>query len=237
MKLTESEIRTLPLPSPAQHREFVAHLKDAHSWYKHLRLINGGIFVVFLNPHAGEGYPDRHPSLPSGNTVEGYRQAFGYLDYMYSIDGGSFDRDGGVDKPDLELPTELLEQFSFILYPYVSSEFDWCVHESDLISLRSGAFHPERSHLLAWKAAAQALEYAKSHEEVSKQIRRRIEEYNLFASLQIQEVIRIEHYLQKLYKWHSQEDGIALVNALLNPATPNEAPKLAALRSKREISI
>ena len=86
-------------------------------------------------------------------------------------------------------------------------------------------------------AAAQALEYAASHEEVSKQIRCRINEQNLSASLQIQEVIRIEHYLQKLYKWHSQEDGIALVNALLNPATPNDAPKLAALRSKREISI
>ena len=119
MKLTESEIRTLPLPSPEQHRKFVAHLKDAHSWYKQLRLINGGIFVVFLNPHAGEGYPDRHPSLPYG-TVEGYRQAFGYLDYMYSIDGTSFDRDGDIDKPDLELPPELLEQCSFILkiFPY-----------------------------------------------------------------------------------------------------------------------
>ena len=235
MKLTESEIRNLPLPSPEQHREFVAHLKDAHSWDKHLRLINGGTFVVFLNPHAGEGYPSQHPSLPYGSTVEGYRQAFGYLDYMYSIDGGSFDRDGGVDKPDLELPTELLEQFSFILYPYVSSEFDWCVHESDLISLRSGAFHPERSHLLAWKAAAQALEYAASNEEVSKQIRCRINEQNLFAALQIQEVMRIEHYLQKLYKWHSQEDSKALIDLLRNPPLPTEALKSVARKYDREL--
>jgi hypothetical protein len=224
MKLTATEIRSLPLPSPAQHREFVAHLKDAHSWYKHLPLIDGGIFVVFLNPHAGEGYPSQHPSLPYGNTIEGYHQAFGYLDYMYSIDGGSFDRDcGGLGKQDLELPPELLEQCSFTLYPYVSSEFYWCVHESDVFRLQSGTFHPERSHLLAWNAAAQALEYAEANEEVSKQIRRRIQDYNLFASLQIQEVIRIEYYLQKLYKWHSQEDNKALVDLLQNSPLSTEA--------------
>ena len=233
MKLTESEIRTLPLPSPEQHRKFVAHLKDAHSWYKHLSLLDGGIFGVFLNPHAGEGYPSQHPSLPHGNTVEGYRQAFGYLDYMYSNDSGSFEHDG--DRPNLELPTDLLAQCSFKLYPYVSSEFYWSVHEADVVSLQVGTFHPERSHILAWKAASQALKYAESNEEVSKQIRCRINEQSLFAALQIQEVMRIEHYLQKLYKWHSQEDSKALIDLLRNPHLPTDALKSVARKYDREL--
>ena len=235
MKLTESEIRTLPLPSPAQHREFVNHLKDAHSWYKHLSLIDGGKFIIFLNPNAGAGYPSQHLSLPSGNTVEGYRQAFGYLDYMYSIDGGAFDRDcGGVDKPDLELPTELLEKCSFILYPYVSSEFYWCDHEADVVSLQAGTSHRERSHLLAWYAASQAVESAESNEEVSKQIRR-IEAYNLAGSLQIQEVMRIEYYLRQLYEWHSPAASKTLVDLLQNSPLLNHELKSAAMRSDREI--
>ena len=235
MKLTESEIRTLPLPSPEQHREFVAHLKDAHSWYKHLSLLNGGIFVVFLNPYAGEGYPSQYPSLPYGNTVAGYRQAFGYLDYMYSKDGSAFDRDS--DEPQLELPTDLLTQCSFKLYPYVSSEFYWSVHESDLVSLQAGAFHPERSHLLAWYAAARAVEYAEANEEVSRQIRRRIQEDNLFGSLQIQEVIRIEYYLQKLYRWHSPEDGKALIDLLQNAHLPTDALTSVAKKYDRKLPI
>lgn len=220
MKLTESEIRTLPLPSPEQHRQFVAYLKDAHSWYKHLSLLDGGIFIVFLNPHAGEGCPIQHPALPYGNTVAGYRQAFGYLDYMHSTDGSVFEHEGDDS---LELPSDLSAQCSFKLYPYVSSEFYWSTYEADIVSIQAGTFHPERSHLLAWYAAAQALEYAEANEEVSRQIRRQIQAYNLFASLQIQEVMRIEYYLQKLYKWHSQENSKALIDVLQNAHLPTDA--------------
>lgn len=238
MKLTINEIRTLPLPTPAQHRQFVAHLKDAHSWYKHLSLIDGGTFVVFLNPHAGEEYPTQHPSLPCGNHVEGYRQAFGYLDYLYSYDGRSFARDGGgKDIQGSGLPAELLERCSFILYPYVSSEFYWSVHQADVIRIQAGTPHRERSHLLAWYEAARALEYSQAHEEVSKQIRRGIEAYNLFASLQIQEVMRIEYYLRQLYQWHSQEDSPALINLLKNAPVPKDKQKSATKRHDRELPL
>lgn len=50
---SDAEIRALPLPSDEQCRAFVAHLRDAHSWHKHLPLLNGGIFVVFMAPDAG----------------------------------------------------------------------------------------------------------------------------------------------------------------------------------------
>jgi hypothetical protein len=66
---SEAEIRALPLPSREQHQAFVEHLRDVHSWYKHLPLLTGGKFVVFLAPDAGEGYPSQHPHLCYGNTL------------------------------------------------------------------------------------------------------------------------------------------------------------------------
>ncbi|NHZ66640.1 hypothetical protein [Massilia genomosp. 1] len=49
-------LRALPLPSADQHCAFVEHVRDAHSWYKHLPLQEGGRFVVFLAPDAGLNY-------------------------------------------------------------------------------------------------------------------------------------------------------------------------------------
>jgi hypothetical protein len=96
---SEAEIRALPLPSREQHQAFVEHLRDVHSWYKHLPLLTGGKFVVFLAPDAGEGYPSQHPHLCYGNTIEGYRRAFGYLDYIWSVQDCPFDRVHTVPMP------------------------------------------------------------------------------------------------------------------------------------------
>jgi hypothetical protein len=200
---SEAEIRLLPLPSREQHQAFVEHLRDVHSWYKHLPLLTGGKFIVFLAPDAGEGYPSQHPHLRYGNTVEGYRRAFGYLDYMWSVEDCPFDRDGhggAFEREQVVLPSELIEQCEFVLYPYVSNEQYWCVHEDAIDSLRTGTPHPEKTRILEWKAAAEAMD---REAEVSEQMRLEQEECIIYSSLQIKEVARIEQHLNRLYQWHS----------------------------------
>ena len=46
---------SLPLPTDYQYEEFAKHVSEAHSWYKHLPLLTGGQFVVFLAPDSGIG--------------------------------------------------------------------------------------------------------------------------------------------------------------------------------------
>lgn len=46
--------RTMPLPSSAQLREFAGYVAEAHSWYKHLRLLPARAPIqIFLDPAAG----------------------------------------------------------------------------------------------------------------------------------------------------------------------------------------
>jgi hypothetical protein len=209
---SEAEIRALPLPSREQHQDFVEHLRDVHSWYKHLPLLTGGKFIVFLAPDAGEGYPSQHPHLRYGNTVEGYRRAFGHLDYMWSVEGSSFDRDGhgGAFEPEkVILPSDLIEQCEFTLYPYVSNEQYWFVHEEAIESLRAGTSHPEKTRILEWKAAAEEVD---GDAEFSEQMRLNKKEWAIYSSLQIQEVARIEQNLNRLYQWHSGVDASQLVS-------------------------
>ncbi|NES96681.1 MAG: hypothetical protein F6K32_15875 [Desertifilum sp. SIO1I2] len=162
--------------------------------------MTGGIFIVFLTPDAGENYPAQYPCLPDSNTVEGYRRTFGYLDYLWSVDGHSFDRDSGQL---VEMPSELIKQCRFVLYPYVASEFYWSVHQESLTALRHGTAHPERSRLLEWEATEQALEQAEREGcEISEQMRLENIASNFHTALQIQEVARIEQHLHQLYQWH-----------------------------------
>jgi hypothetical protein len=194
--LPPEDIRALPLPSIEQHRAFVEHLGDVHSWYKHLPLLTGGEFVVFLAPDAGEGYPSQHPRLQYGNTIAGYRRAFGYLDYMWSIDRSAFDRDGGHS---VILPPEVLKQCCFVLYPYVSREFYWCVHEDAIASLRAGTPHPERMRILEWNAIAAAID---SEAESTRQIYLEQAETHIWEALHDREIDRIDRHLEQLYRWH-----------------------------------
>jgi hypothetical protein len=195
--LSPEDIRALPMPSIEQHRSFVEHLGNVHSWYKHLPLLTGGQFVIFLAPDAGEGYPSQHPRLPYGNTIEGYRRAFGYLDYMWSIDGSAFDRDGG--RPVI-LPPEVFKQCCFVLYPYASREFYWCIHEEAIASLRAGTPHPERMLILEWNAIAEAIA---SEAEPTRQMYLEQAETNIWAALHDREIARIDRHLQQLYRWHT----------------------------------
>src|SRR5262249_50986179 len=101
------DFRSLPRPSHEQYREFAEHIGHAHSWYKHLPLLTGGQFVIFLSPDAGIGrlvariegggvqlvtppegpvFTDDNPRLHySWTTSEEYRRRFGHLDYAYRL--------------------------------------------------------------------------------------------------------------------------------------------------------
>lgn len=170
--LTVKAMRSLPLPTDAQLQRFIQHLQGAHSWYKHLPLLTGGTFVVFLAPDAGRDYPTEHPSLPFGNTVEGYRRAFGYLDYLWRIDGEPFSRDSGkrlttfpraLTYAPVELPDDFLQHFSFVLYPYIAHEFYWSVHQEAVQQLCDGeAEHPQRALILELVALEEAREEAEA---------------------------------------------------------------------------
>ena len=154
--LTSTIVKSLPRPTDAQWQTFLVHLAEAHSWYKHLPLFNGGEFVVFLAPDAGESYPMKHPKLPMENTTEGYRRAFGHLDYIWrSRSHESYVRDGD-SAPHLD--EELLKTGRFQLYPYISAEFYWSVHEADVARIRNGAEHPNAAAILEAYDAEQRMD-------------------------------------------------------------------------------
>jgi hypothetical protein len=140
---------SLPEPTPDQQRRFVEHVSKAHSWYKHIPLLTGGRFVVFLASDAGEDYATQHPALPYGNDTAGYRRAFGHLDYMRALRGKCFYR----DTPTVLLPEDYIEEYSFVVYPYVKDTYHQpsCWHPEAIDLLRSGAYHPERARVLEWE--------------------------------------------------------------------------------------
>jgi hypothetical protein len=148
--ITFQEMRSLPQPTLDQQRCFVKYMSNAHSWYKHLPLLTGGRFVVFLARDAGEDYPLLHPTLPYGNDTAGYRRAFGHLDYMYALDGKCFIR----DMPTVLLPENYIKEYSFVVYPYVKDTYyepSWFHHHEAISQLRLGAGHPERERVLEWE--------------------------------------------------------------------------------------
>ncbi len=154
--LTAATVKSLPRPSDAQWRAFKDHLYGGHSWYKHLPLFDGGEFVVFLAPDAGEKYPLLHPRLPTENTLDGYRRAFGHLDYIYRAHPNEpFGRDGSAAP---QLDDEILKFCRFNLYPFVSAEFYWSVHKQDVARIRNGAKHPRAAAILDAYDAEQQME-------------------------------------------------------------------------------
>jgi hypothetical protein len=154
--LSAAIVKSLPKPTDAQWKAFTDHLITVHSWYKHLPLFGGGEFVVFLAPDAGERYSTEHPRLPTENTHDGYRRAFGHLDYIYRTQAHEpFYRDG---PPAPRLDDELIDIGGFMLFPYVSNEFYWSVHEDDVARIRNGVTHPHAKAILDAYDAEQSMD-------------------------------------------------------------------------------
>jgi hypothetical protein len=131
-------IRGLPRPTADHYRAFAKFLRGAHSWYKHLPLMTGGEFVVFLAPDAGTGNKVAAPDPAGGyrlvtppdspeftevnprlhyawTTTKEYRQRFGYLDYQYRFTcEQTYSRDAGEP---VSLPGTLHDCCGFTLYP------------------------------------------------------------------------------------------------------------------------
>jgi hypothetical protein len=143
-------MRQLPRPTAEQRAAFARHVCSVHSWYKHLPLLRGGEFVVFLSQDVdrGETLSERH----------------GHLDYQWRVDiARSFDRDLGRA---LELSGEAAQRLGFVLYPYASDDANapeaigYDLHRADLAALESGARHPDRAAILEWAAATRAADVA-----------------------------------------------------------------------------
>ena len=140
---------------------FATHVLEAHSWFKHLPLVEGGRFTIYLEPDLDRNYPTQHPKLPFGNHPAGYEKAFGHLAYQYCIQGVC-EQDHG-DKPMgdqlvksglTEIPEPHKSTWSFTLYPYCHYEFSevLSLFENDLQTLKQGGQHPQRGLLLDWVA-------------------------------------------------------------------------------------
>jgi hypothetical protein len=174
------DLRALPRPTDEQYREFAEHIGEAHSWYKHLPLLTGGRFVVFLAPDAGigrlvarldgTGYqlvtPPDGPEFTQANprlhyswrTTAEYRRRFGYLDYARRKQEDSrFGRDVGGE---MDLPPAIWERCTLTLFPYVSGSdpgrdsVRWA-HQEAVERLRAGEAHPRREAVLEWVRLAQ----------------------------------------------------------------------------------
>ncbi len=170
--------RSLPRPTDEQFDAFAEHIGEAHSWYKHLPLLTGREFVVFLAPDSGIGrrvaklteagyelitptegpvFTEENPRLHySWKTSEEYRRRFGYLDFASKGHDGTFGRNVGGP---MYLPQEVWDRCTFTLFPYVSGgagleSIRWA-HEEALAELRAGASHPMRDAVLQWAQLAQ----------------------------------------------------------------------------------
>lgn len=156
--LTLAELAALPSPTAAQLDAFAAHVPGAHSWYKHLPLLAGGEFVVFMAPDAGAGFEQRERMHYSWKRTAEYRARFGFLDYAWRLEGERhFARDAVTDAPPLELlgPARVA-RLRLRSYPMLSTDFNaieaihYDLHAEDLADLRAGAPHPQRADILAW---------------------------------------------------------------------------------------
>ncbi len=164
--------RSLPRPADEQFAAFAEHIGEAHSWYKHLPLLTGREFVVFLAPDSGIGrrvarligsgyqletpaegpvFTEENPRLHySWKTSEEYRRRFGYLDFASRGYDGTFGRDVGGP---MYIPQEIWDRCTFTLFPYVSAggrdSIGWA-HEEAVAALRAGEANPRRDVLLEW---------------------------------------------------------------------------------------
>lgn len=166
-------------PTIDQYKAFAEHLCDAHSWYKHLPLLEGRKFVVFINlsagtgqriiipdennpetftmqiPPEGDNYTDENPRLHyAWKTTQEYRKKFGFLHYIdYDENTDNILNDENIIS---RLPSTLIERCSFTLYPYVSAGYfheavHYECHQDAIDQIRNGFNHPCQEQVLRFK--------------------------------------------------------------------------------------
>ena len=97
-------MKSLPKPTTDQQRRFVEYISEAHSWCEDLSLF-GTPFICFLAPE------------PRYNT-EDYRKAYGHLDYHIGSTNFYF---RGPDPKRFEFAEDVIERFSFLMFPYLDN--------------------------------------------------------------------------------------------------------------------
>jgi hypothetical protein len=226
----------LPRPSLEQQRNFVDHLGWAHSWYKHLPLLSGGQFLVFLSEDAGSGYDENRPRLHySWKTTDEYRQRFGYLDYAYQLPSETrFQRDIEGNLPNL--PAVLL--VSFTLYPFVSTDFNaqgtlFELEQTAIERLREGKLHPFRQKILTWSDAY--ARYLDSYWELTGEERETrldiedLEPHDTRITSRLREYLEIEINAHQAYEVLFDSQQVIIFNAIakllnwLDENTPHTA--------------
>ena len=198
--ITLEQMRDLPQPTPDQQQAFVDYIKTAHSWYKHLPLLDGGTFIVFLSPKAGIGWEQIiSPQLPFGNSVERYCKSFGFLDYICMVGGNQFlSRTKTV-----ELPDRIYDRCTFKLYPYVYPEYNFNlfhIHKEAMTSLHKGAYNPAREQLLRWESVALEIENRRLTPSQNFYSALMGQAENIHCSLQAEEMVKIWNHLDLLFK-------------------------------------
>ena len=127
------------IPSREQQLSFMVHVSEVHSWYKHLPLMNGGEFIVFLNDQVKLR---KHPKVFCGS-----------FRYAYKIDDQWFsDYDVDITSIVSELPDIIRMNCSFRLFPTISWEFEeaYSLHKEDINMIFNGIEHPLKEVLLRW---------------------------------------------------------------------------------------
>jgi len=120
MRLELTTMARLPWPSAPQRDAFIEHVCWAHSWYKHLSLVEPAQFVVFLAEDAAAGFESSERLHYSWKTTAEYRQRFGLLDYAWRHPGDpGWSRDA---HDDVEPAPEVLAVAGFPLGPLCSSD-------------------------------------------------------------------------------------------------------------------
>jgi len=142
-KLKTRELSRLPMPSDDQIERFAVFVSDAYSWYKHLPLLEGGCFIIYLSPHAGA---NARLQWRKQWSTKDHLESFGHLDYMFRLRPTYLWRGDGSSPPP-RLEDKLKGLGSVVLYPYVSSEFYWAPHEVDLKSILEVAPHPHAKRI------------------------------------------------------------------------------------------
>ena len=153
-------IKNIQLPIHEQYKNFAEDLCAFHSWYKHLNLLKGNRFILFLNPDVAKGYNGKNPRMHYGwKTTEEYKSKYGFLDYMYDLEISKSNKRyylSELNDDKIFLPEKIINNCSFILYPFVSTDFNaiesisYEFHQEDLKLINETSDYPCKDLVNDW---------------------------------------------------------------------------------------